>query len=337
MQQDASRAVCGVEHDAMHAMIFGHVTTQVARCAALFSLADHLARGPATAAEIAYAERLDPASTDRLMRACAAFGLLALDASGAYSATELLATLRRDVPGSLRDMAIVQGGRGHWAPWGLLDEAVRAGRPQAAPSLGAGVWEYYATSAGADEAVAFTRAMGAMSGPVASEAARIIDTRDVGFALDVGGASGTLLQALMAANPSLRGAVLDLPHVASDTGRPYGVPVIAGDFLEGVPAADLYLLKHVLHDWDDGSCISILRNCRRTAAPGGRLVAIEMLVDDTVNSRMAAQLDLTMMAVAGGRERTLDEYERLFREAEFRLVGATATRTPFSVIEARAC
>jgi hypothetical protein len=329
------------DYATMYNIIFGHSVAQMTRCAALFSFAEHLAHGPATAGQIAEAERLDADATFRLMRACAAFGLMTYDKNAGFSATPLLNTLRKDDPRSLHAVAVAQGGRGHWAPWGQFSEAIRTGKPQANAALGSGLWEYYATPAGAEEAAAFSRAVGGLTSTFMLEAAPLIDTRSVGFAVDVGGANGSLIHALMRENPSLHGAVLDLPHVSADATRAAEVAglqdrltVIGGDFLVEVPSADLYLMKHILHDWADEACISILRNCRRAIKPNGRVVLIEIAMDEINPPPHTTQIDLTMMVILGAKERTLEEYKTLLSVTGFRFTRITATATPFSLIEA---
>jgi hypothetical protein len=329
------------DYGTMYNIIFGHSVAQMARCAALFSFADHLAHGSATAEKIAEAEGLDADATFRLMRACAAFGLMTYDKNTGFSATPLLNTLRKDDPRSLRALAVAQGGRGHWGPWGQFSEAIKTGEPQANAALGSSVWEYYATPAGAEEAEAFSQAVGGLTGAFMLEAAPLIDTRSVGFAVDVGGATGSLIHALMKENPSLHGAVLDLPRVAADAtkaaealGLQDRLLVIGGDFLVEIPSADLYLMKHILHDWADEACISILRNCRRAIKPHGRIVLIEIAMDEINPSPYVTQIDLTMMVVLGAKERTLEQYKALLIAAGFRFTRITATSTPFSLIEA---
>ena len=329
------------DYGTMYNIIFGHSLAQMARCAALFSFADHLTDGPATAEKIAEAEGLDAEATFRLMRACAAFGLMIYDKNTGFSATPLLNTLRKDDPRSLRALAVVQGGRGHWEPWGQFNEAIRTGKPQASAALGSSVWDYYATPAGAEEAAAFSRAVGGLTSAFMLEAAPLIDTTSVDFAVDVGGANGSLIHALMRENPSLHGAVLDLPHVSADATRAAEalglqdrLSVIGGDFLVEVPSADLYLMKHILHDWADEACISILQNCRRAIKPNGRVVLIEIAMDEISPPPHTTQIDLTMMVVLGAKERTLEEYKALLTVAGFRFTRITTTTTPFSLIEA---
>ena len=183
--------------------------------------------------------------------------------------------------------------------------------------------------------------MGGITGMLMLDAARLIDTGSVEFALDVGGASGALIHALMKQNPALRGAVLDLPEnsaeaakAAEGLGLQERLSIISGDFFAKLPTADLYLLKHILHDWKDDECVSILRNCRGAIKPSGRVVLIEIVLPDVDPPRYATQVDLTMLAVLGSRERTLEEYKILLAAADFRFISLTPTGTPFSLIEA---
>src|SRR3979409_761537 len=201
-----SETLFGGEKDyaAMYNMICAHSVAQIVRCAALFSFADHLAAGPATAEAVARVEGLDVDATFRLMRACAAYGLMNYDKDRGFSATPLLATLRTDDPRSLCAMAMVQAGHGHWAAWGRLDEVIRTGRPQTEVALGSSLWAYFATPAGAREGQALSPAMGGITGMLMLEAARLIDTGSVGFAVDVGGANGGLIHAPFKENTALR-------------------------------------------------------------------------------------------------------------------------------------
>jgi hypothetical protein len=338
-----SESPFGSENDyaAMFNMIYGHSLSQMVRCAAMFSFADHLAEGPCFAEKVAEAEGLDPNAAFRLMRACTGFGLMTYDKHSGFSATPLLKTLRKNDPRSLRGLAMVLAGHGHWAPWGKLDAAVRNGQSQASAALGKSLWEYYATPAGAEEAAYFTKAVESITGAVAREASQLIDTKSVEFAVDVGGASGSLIHALMGKNKVMRGAILDLPHVkaaatkaAEILGFQDRLSVLGGDFLVSVPSADLYLVSRILCDWPDDICLSILRNCRRAIKPGGRLVLIEMLVDEVDPPPFVSQTDLTMMVVLGAKERTLDEFKNLLQMANFDFTGMTRTATPFSLIEA---
>jgi O-methyltransferase domain/Dimerisation domain len=298
-------------------MIHGYWISQVVRAAADLRLAEHLSDGPLTAAEVAGLESSDPAATYRLMRACLGVGLLSDDGDGRFALTALGALLREGAPGSLRDTALVFGAPAHWLTWGQLPEAVRSGGQQATAVLGAELFDYLATQP--QEAAQFSGSMAELTSTNATDAVQVIDIAGGSLAVDVGGATGELVRALMQANPGLRGMVLDLPQAAAAAeqaalqdglgDRFTGMP---GDFFAEVPPADLYLLKAVLHDWDDASCVRILRNCRAAARPAARVMVIENVILDPARDRFASLLDLNMLVVTTGQERELAAYDELF-------------------------
>lgn len=330
------------DFEKMIGMLFGFGVSQMIYCAAKYSFAEHLVAGPAFAGSIAAAEGLDPESTFRLMHACAAFGLLAYDRNVGFSATPLLLTLRRDDPRSLREVAFILGGQGHWLPWGRLDEAVKTGQSQTEATLGRSLWEYYGQADGAFEGEMFTKGVAAVTSAASSEVSQLLDTRTTNYAVDVGGGGGSLMHTLMAANPNLRGAVLDLPYVARHAREAAQkldlnerLDIVEGNFFVDIPPADLYLLQCVLSDWSDKECSSLLGNCRRAVWPNGRIVVIDkILPDDAPLSPFIAQTDLTMMVVLGSKERSLSQFDKLLKDAGFRRTKFLTTRTPFSIIEA---
>jgi hypothetical protein len=338
---ESSTHLFGTDNDyaQMFQMIIGFGISQVVHTAALYSLAEHLSETARSAEEIAQKESLNVDATFRLLRACASLGLVTYDGHSKFTATPLLKTLHMDDPNSLRGTALAQPSAGIWRPWGNLSDAIRTGEPQAVAALGQSSWEYYADHPA--EAQAFTESMNRFTAGVARDAARLIDTRSVDLAVDIGGASGTLVLALMSANPGLRGVVFDLPHVVPDAlktadlaGLQDRFSVVGGDFFKSIPAADFYLLKWILHDWADDNCITILRNCRKSIRPGGRLIVVEMLVDKIGLPGIAPLADPTMMVALGGRERSLDEYTALLATADFGVTDVVHTSTPFVLIEA---
>ena len=324
----------------MFQMIFGANISQIVHTAALYSLPEHLAQGRATPAEIAEAESLNVDATFRLLRACASIGLVTYDGQAKFAATPLLNTLHKDAANSMRGTALLIPAPGHWLPWGRLSDAIKTGEPQAVATLGRSAWEYLAETPA--EAAAFTDAMKSASLVFNRDAARLVDTQSVRVAVDIGGASGTLIHSLMEENPALQGVVFDLPHVvptATEASRELGLhdrcAVVAGDFFATpLPPADLFLLKLILHDWNDEACLAILNNCRRSISPGGRILVVEQLIDEIGTPGFAPLLDLDMLVMLGGRERNLDEFKALFTAAGFRFSSATPTSTPFVLIEA---
>jgi hypothetical protein len=327
------------DFERMMQMLTGFFVTQIAGAVATYSIADHLAKGPATAERIAKAEGIDSAATFRLLRACASLGLVTCDDGLTFSATPLLGTLRTNVPGSLHSLAIAWSAPGHWLPWGRFSDAMRTGQPQTVSALGATIWDYYAQQP--EEAAAFINAMHGFTSGIVQEVARLVDTSTARLAVDIGGASGTLVHSLMTANPQLHGIILDLPDVvpsataaAAALGLSDRSRALAGDFFASVPEADLYLLKHILHDWDDEQSVRILENCRRAMRPGGRVVMIELLLGEIGEPGPAPFMDLNMMVMLPGRERTLSEYCALLKQAGFRLEKDSPIRSSMAVIEA---
>lgn len=322
-------------------MIHGYWITQVVRAAADLRLADHLAAGPRTAEEVAGLESSDPLTTYRLMRTCAALGLLACDDEERFSVTPTGALLQTGVPGSLRDQALAFGAPGHWLPWGQLPEAVRKGGTQAPSVLGTGLFDYLAGQP--EEAAQFAASMEALTGSLAADAARVIDVNGVSLAVDVGGGTGVLVRELMRANDGLHGLVLDLEQAAAAAlraaqadGLGSRFSAVAGDFFAAVPDADLYLLKAILHDWDDDSCVRILRNCREAGRPNARVVVIENVIRDLARDRFTALLDMNMLAVTAGQERDLAGYDKLFAASGWRRTAVHALPGARSLLELRA-
>jgi hypothetical protein len=322
----------------MMQMLTGFWVTQIAGAVATYSIADHLAEGPATAEQISNLEGIDPGAASRLLRACASLGIVTFDGQ-AFWATPLLGTLRREMPGSLHHLAIAWSAPGHWLPWSRFLDAVRSGQSQTLPALGTTIWDYYAQKP--EEGETFTQAMHGFTAGLAQEVARVIDTSTAKLAVDIGGASGTLVHSLMLTNSQLHGVILDLPAVvpsavaaASALGLTDRSRVLAGDFFVHVPEADLYLLKHILHDWNDGEAVRILEGCRKAMRPGGRVIVIEMHLGEIGEPGLPPLMDLNMMVMLTGRERTMSEYYALLKDAGLRPSKSTPIRSPMVVIEA---
>jgi hypothetical protein len=332
-----------VQQKKMFEMILGYQVSQTIRAFADLSLADHLADGPLTAADVATRGGSATETTSRLMRTGVSLGLLTIDAEQRFHATALLDTLRKNTPGSLRPVVLGLTNPGCWLPWGEFVASLRKGETQASQALGTDVFEYLRQHpAQADE---LTAAMEALTALWAPDVARLIDTSDVKLAVDVGGANGALLRQLQQANLSLHGIVFDRPHVVGSVAAEIAAgefadrtEVVAGDFFETMPSADLYLLKFVLHDWPDPRCAEILSRCREAMLPGGRVVIIEFLLNDVADGgeipAVTALTDLSMLAIAGGRERSLADFDALLSDAGLRRVNVHSMDSPQSVIEA---
>jgi SAM-dependent methyltransferase len=323
----------------MAEMMFGFCVSQIIRTAAELNLADHLAAGPLTSQQIAEREGAAPTTTFRLLRACAALGLATTDGDGRFRGTALLDTLRKDAPRSMRAMVMAVTNSAHWLPWLRFGASVRTGHSQAYNALGMDIFDYLEQNP--SQAREFSAGMSSGTSVWAPELAKLIDTTNVRRAVDVGGANGALLTLLQRANPALRGIVFDRPNIARDaetaiarSGFADRTEVVGGDFFDAVPPGDLYLLKFILHDWDDENAVKILRRCREAMEPGGRIAIVETIVGDDGGGTLAALMDLNMLACAGGRERSLPEFDALLQRAGLRRTAVLTADSPQSVIEA---
>jgi O-methyltransferase domain/Dimerisation domain len=339
MTEQAIPAEVGDVYEQMTAMMTGHWVSQTVRAVANLSIADHLAGGSLTAAEVAEREGSAPNATFRLMRACVALGLLTADADGRFGATPLLRTLGKDTPGSLRDLALAMTQPSQWLPLNEFVSSVRTGECRVSTALGMDFFDYLEQHPA--QAREFSAGLATTTDLWAADAAKVIDTSNVSLAVDVGGATGSLLNLLQEANPMLHGVVFDRPNIVDDAveqiarrGFEERTEVVGGDFFESVPPADLYLLKFILHDWDDERCIRILQRCREAMTTGGKIAIVEMVVGELSDPGFGAVMDINMLAASPGQERSLDEYDALLGSAGLRRTAVLTTNSPQSVIEA---
>lgn len=320
-------------------MITGGWVTQILHAAAATSLADHLHRAPMTAAAFAKAEGLDEAATSRFLNACTSLELTRRGLDGVFIGTSLLDRLRSDHPATLRSFAIMIAARMHWAPWERFVDAVRAGRSQAEQALGADAFTYLSQSP-EDERL-FSEAMSNFTQIVAKEVARALDTTGASEICDIGGAEGALLMAILAQNASARGVIFDRPSVAAlaaaavvSNGLEDRISIVGGDFFHDVPESDVYLLKHILHDWNDEECLRILNNCHRRLRSGGRIAIIELVLADGGDPVLAPLMDLNMLVMTTGRERSFAEYAALLKAAGFADARLVRLDAPHAMVEA---
>jgi hypothetical protein len=326
-------------YDQMRAMVTGHYASQIVRAVADLSIADHLSADNLTAAQVAKREGSAPNTTFRLMRACVALGLLTADAEGRFGSTPLLQTLATDTPGSLRGLALATTLPAQWIPWNEFTTSVRKGESQVDVSLGMDFFDYLEQHP--SQARDFSAGLSSTTSLFVGHAEDAIDTTGVRLVVDVGGATGSLLHLLQEANPSLRGIIFDRPNIVEGAvaqtalkGLRDRTDVVGGNFFESVPAADLYLLKFILHDWDDQRCTTILNRCREAMTPGGRVAIVEMILGDVTDPGVGALFDMNMLAASHGQERSLAEYDALLTAAGLRRTALRTTTSPLSIIEA---
>jgi hypothetical protein len=322
-------------------LLTGMWVTQAVATAARLGIPDVLASGAKTAEEVASKVETHPGSTRRLMRALASVGFLAPSDGGRYQLTAVGERLRGDRPDTFKDMFIAETDEVHWRSWGRMLDAVRSGDPRPQAIFGMPTFDYYARHPADGEQ--FGRAMENISRFAAHA---VLEAYDFGAArniLDVGGGNGSMALAILGRHPQLRGVVYDLPYIeelAKEQIRAAGAAdrcrFEAGSFFESVPAgADLHVLKFILHDWNDEESITLLQCCRAAIAPEGRILIIEQLVPEEIRPEMVHLMDLNMLVMTGGLERTAKEYETLLGRAGLRVTRVLPTASPFSLLEAK--
>ena len=320
-------------------LIMGFRATQLIYVAAKLGLADQLVQGPQTPQQLARTVGANPQALYRLLRALASLGLFAETADGAFAVTPLAQLLQANVAGSLRGLALLYGEEWLWQAYGRMLYSVQTGQPAFDYTHGEPLFDYLHHHPAA--AALFNEAM---SGYSAQEAAAILAAYDfsgVSMVVDLGGGHGALVTALLQAYPHLSGIVFDQAAVVegarrrlADAGVGARASCVAGDFFAAVPSGgDVYVLKSVLHDWDDAAALRILRSCRRAMGQQARLLVIERVVPPRNTPAEAKLFDINMLVVAGGQERTEREYDALFQAAGFKLTRIIPTRSPLSLIE----
>ncbi|QEL17119.1 acetylserotonin O-methyltransferase [Limnoglobus roseus] len=319
-------------------MIFGKWVAMALSVAAKLRLADALAAGPRAVADLAAETNTHAPSLYRLLRALASAGVFAEDADGRFRQTPLSAVLRTGVPGSMRAVADYCGADWSWRPWGQLMETVRTGATAFDAVFGEPVFDHLAKRPA--ESAVFNEGMTGFSTQAAPAVAASYDFSPFGTIVDVGGGHGHLLCTILARRHSPRGVVFDAPHVAAGAGPAIAAAGLSGrcraeggDFFAAVPAGDAYVLKHIIHDWPDDKAATILRNCRATANAGAKLVLVEIVIPPGNDPSPGKWLDLEMLAIASGKERTEKEYAALLTAAGWRLARVVSTGAPVSVIE----
>ena len=303
--------------------------SQAIHVAAVLGIADLLADGPRSSDELAAATETDQRALYRLLRALAAFGLLHEGEQRRFSLTELGDPLRTDAPESVAGWAAFVGRRNVRDAWSSLLESIRTGENSFKLAHGLSVWEYRAQHR--DEGEIFDRAMASSTQVVTRSLIEAYDFGRFGTIVDVGGGNGSLLRALLAEYPSLNGVLFDQEHVVEGVDLGERGRVVAGSFFESVPAGgDAYLLKWIIHDWEDEEALAILRNVRRNP---GALLVVERIVDPHNEGPETKLGDLNMLVGPGGQERTREEFEALFEAAGYELVGDTSTDSGMHVLE----
>jgi hypothetical protein len=320
-------------------MVTGFRLSAALTVAAELGLSDELAAGPRAVTDLAAAVSADPDTLHRLLRALATVGVYAEQADGTFALTELGDGLRSDAPGTLRPLARMMTDPALWAAWGHLGHSVATGENAFEALHGEDVWAHRRREP-AHNAI-FNANMVAQTATVAASVAEAYDFSGVRDVVDVAGGRGALLEAVLTRHGHLTGTVFDLPHVVAPAPSDAAPPSVAerwsavsGSFFERVPSADCYLLKSILHDWPDDRCVEILQTLRRSLAPGGVVLVVELVIGRPGHEVDTAFSDLNMLVLPGGRERSEQEYAALFERAGLRLTRVLHTASQVSVLEA---
>lgn len=323
-------------------MIRGKIATHVVGTFAELGIADHLAGGPMSADELCRATGAHAPSLARLLRTLVGLDVLREVEPGLYDLTSAGELLRSDVPGSLRGSAIKWASEFHARAWASLTQSVVTGEPGFQRVYDMPLFDYLEKNP--ETAEMFDQAMTSSS---AAHARAVVDAYDfstVGTVVDVGGGHGTLLAEILKGNPSVRGVLFDMPHVVAGSGRVLDeagvrgrVDVVGGNFFEEVPTgAGAYISMRIIHDWSDERAARILANCRAAMAPDGRVLVVDNLIDDGPGSLYGKLLDMEMLVMTPyGKERTEEEFRRLFAAAGLRLSRIVDTASPLKVLEGR--
>ena len=317
-----------------------HWVSRILFVAAKLGLADRLAGGAKTAEELAGPTETHAPSLYRLMRVLGMLGVLAEDPSRRFSLTPLGEALQAGAPGAARAAILTLAS--NWISQGFdhLLYSVQTGKPGLEKALGMPIFDWLARNP--EAASLFSETMVGFHGAEPAAVASAYDFAGCSTIVDVGGATGNLLAAVLGKNPGARGILFDLPHVIRDApallrarGLADRVTLDGGSFFERAPAGgDAYLLSHVLHDWSEEQCLTILRNVKRSMKPGGRVLIVEMVLPPGNEPHPGKMLDIMMLVGPGGQERTAEEYGTLLGKAGLRLAKVVPTPSAVSVVEA---
>jgi hypothetical protein len=337
MRHDAGRPEQAAPQ--MLQLLNSFLTVQALHVAATLGIADLLADGPTTVDELATATGAHRPSLYRLLRMLAGVEVFREEPDGRFALTDLGTTLRSEGPDSVRDWALYVGTSSMWEAWGRLRDSVMTGEPGFELAHGTSMVEYRA--AHPELAAPFNRWMSRQSDQHKAAIVAAYDFSPFSIVADIGGGQGSTLAAVLRAHPSLRGILLDLPHVVASTGplEAAGVldrcEIVGGDMLEGVPGgADAYLIKRVLMDWGDEPATRVLRHCAEALAEDGRVLVIEMVLPPGNELSPAKAFDLLMLlAHKGARVRAEAEFRDLFAAAGLQMARVIPTASPNSILE----
>jgi ubiquinone/menaquinone biosynthesis C-methylase UbiE len=326
---------------AMLQLISGFWISRAVYVLAKLGIPDLLGKQPHSAEELAQLTETHATALSRVLRALVSVGVLTQTADGKLGLTPLSETLRTDVPGSVRWFAISELGEEHYPAWGDLMHSVKTGEVAFDHVFGMDVWEFFRSHP--EHAKLFNDSMSGLTAAANEAILSRYDFSGIKRLVDVGGGHGALITSILKTNPDISGVLFDAPAVIEggvsrlqSTGIADRCEAISGDFFQEVPAgADAYILKWIIHDWDDARATAILKNCRRAITNNGRLLVVDVVVPTTSEPHFGKFIDLNMLVMTGGLERTEEEFRKLLADSGFRLTRVVKTESPFSIIEGR--
>lgn len=322
-------------------MGMGFIISQAISVAAGFCIADHLKDGAKNADQLAELTETNQPALYRVMRALASVGVFVEDEDGNFSLTPMSEFLRSDHPESLRGITFMMCDREHWNAHGSLSHSVKTGGIAFENAFGKPFFPYIQEKP--EVARIFDDAMTSFSRTVGSAVAATYDFSGANVIADIGGGHGRLLATVLKTNENAKGILFDQPQVVAGANELLEsenisdrAAIVGGDFFAEIPVeADVYLMKHIIHDWNDEESAAILKNVARSAKPGAKLLLVESVVEAEKGvPSMSKIMDLNMLAMTSGRERTAAEYAGLFEKTGFKLTGVIPTPSPLQIVEA---
>ena len=312
----------------------GHYVARCLHVVAGAGIADHIGSTPQPTATIAKAAGVNADALQRMLRLLSTRGLFQFSAGG-WSHTPASEMLRSDHPHSMRSFAVMIGDPVNWGSLAVLDHSLKTGETAAHKVFPECIWSYYAAHPALSQQ--FDAAMTSKSHGDIPLLLQALDVSGVKTVADIAGGRGHFLAAILKSHPQLNGILFDQPHVVATVADQPRTTKIGGDFFKSrMPAAELYLMTHIIHDWADAESLAILKNLRAAAPAGARLVLYELALPEGPEAHPAKTLDIVMMTVAGGRERTVKEYNALFTAAGWTPAGVIPTPGPMALHIARA-
>ena len=326
------------ESQQLDRMITGYWISQSIYAAAKFGIADHLKDGPQEVEELAVATSCDADALYRLLRALASVGIFAELKPRQFSLTPLAEPLRSDVEGSKRALALMSGDE-QFRAWAEIDYSIQSGKTAFEKVFGKPIFAYLDENP--DKAQIFDAAMVGIHGRESNCVLDAYDFTGINLLADIGGGNGSQIVDILQKHSSMKGILFDLPHVTEraknhiESARLLDrCEIVGADFFEAVPqGADAYILRHIIHDWDDEKSLTILRNCHQAMPSYGKLLLVESVIPPGNEPFGGKFLDLVMLLIPGGKERTEEEYRTLFDKAGFDLTRIVPTETEISIIE----